>query len=37
KNADIKSGSDGIYVHSDLYLALRINKSKQIADEDGQG
>ncbi len=36
KNADIKSGSDGIYVHSDLYLALRINKSKQIADEEAQ-
>jgi len=37
KNADIKSGSDGIYVHSDLYLALRINKSKQIADKEAQG
>ena len=31
--ADIKSGSEGIYVHSDLYLALRRNQSKQIADE----
>ena len=29
EKADIKSGSDGIYVHSDLYLALRINQSKQ--------
>jgi high affinity sulfate transporter 1 len=36
KNTDIKSGSDGIYVHSDLYLALRINKSKQTADEETQ-
>jgi len=29
KKAEIKSGNDGIYVHSDLYLALRINQSKQ--------
>lgn len=35
--ADIKSGNDGIYVHSDLYLALRINQSKQKADEVIQG
>jgi high affinity sulfate transporter 1 len=27
--AGIKSGSEGIYIHSDLYLALRINQSKQ--------
>lgn len=25
---DIKSGTEGIYVHSDLYLALRINQRK---------
>lgn len=31
--AEIKSGNEGIYVHSDLYLALRINHSKhQTAD-----
>tara|TARA_R110002167_G_scaffold130383_1_gene313819 strand:- start:69 stop:1733 length:1665 start_codon:yes stop_codon:yes gene_type:complete len=30
EKADIKSGSDGIYVHSDLYLALRINQGKQM-------
>jgi MFS superfamily sulfate permease-like transporter len=28
EKADIKSGSDGIFIHSDLYLALRINQSK---------
>lgn len=33
EKADIKSGSDGIYVHSDLYLALRINQSRQVTDE----
>ena len=31
--AEIKSGNEGIYVHSDLYLALRINQSKQIVAE----
>jgi high affinity sulfate transporter 1 len=30
--ADIKSGNEGIYVHSDLYLALRINQSKHQAE-----
>lgn len=31
--AEIKSGNEGIYVHSDLYLALRINHSiHQTAD-----
>jgi hypothetical protein len=34
EKADIRSGSDGIYVHSDLYLALRINQSKQVTDEE---
>jgi hypothetical protein len=34
EKADIKSGRDGIYVHSDLYLALRINQSKQVTDEE---
>lgn len=33
KKADIKSGTEGIYVHSDLYLALRRNQSAQIVDE----
>lgn len=33
KKADIKSGTEGIYVHSDLYLALRRNQSTQIVDE----
>lgn len=31
--AEMKSGSDGIFIHSDLYLALRINQSKQAASE----
>ena len=30
---EIKSGSDGIYVHSDLYLALRRNQSKPAVEE----
>lgn len=30
EKAGIKSGSDGIFVHSDLYLALRINQSTQL-------
>jgi high affinity sulfate transporter 1 len=33
ERAEIKSGSDGIYVHSDLYLALRINQSKHKENE----
>jgi high affinity sulfate transporter 1 len=33
EKAEIKSGQEGIYVHSDLYLALRINQSKYITDE----
>jgi len=33
KKADIKSGNDGIFIHSDLYLALRINQSKRDADK----
>ena len=36
KTADIKSGNEGIYVHSDLYLALRINQAKQIATREEQ-
>jgi MFS superfamily sulfate permease-like transporter len=32
KKADIKSGNDGIFIHSDLYLALRINQSKRDTD-----
>jgi high affinity sulfate transporter 1 len=28
QKAEIKSGHEGIYVHSDLYIALRINQSK---------
>jgi hypothetical protein len=28
EKAEIKSGHEGICVHSDLYLALRINQSK---------
>ncbi len=28
EKAEIKSGSEGIFIHSDLYLALRINQSK---------
>ncbi|WP_172820656.1 SulP family inorganic anion transporter [Cognaticolwellia beringensis] len=35
-NAEIKSGSEGIYVHSDLYLALRINQAKQLAAKEVQ-
>ena len=31
--AEIKSGNDGIYVHSDLYLALRRNQSKAVIEE----
>ena len=27
------SGNEGIYIHSDLYIALTINKNKQHADE----
>jgi MFS superfamily sulfate permease-like transporter len=30
--AEIKSGHEGIYVHSDLYLALRMNQRKQITE-----
>ena len=33
KKAEIKSGSDGIYVHSDLYLALRRNKKSTVDEE----
>ena len=36
KTAEIKSGNEGIYVHSDLYLALRINQAKQIAAREEQ-
>ncbi len=36
KKADIQSGNEGIYVHSDLYLALRINQSKQLAAQESQ-
>jgi high affinity sulfate transporter 1 len=32
EKAEIKSGVDGIFVHSDLYLALRINQSKHESD-----
>tara|TARA_R110000744_G_scaffold7183_3_gene24595 strand:+ start:4860 stop:6581 length:1722 start_codon:yes stop_codon:yes gene_type:complete len=35
-NAEIKSGSEGIYVHSDLYLALRINQAKQLAAKEAK-
>jgi MFS superfamily sulfate permease-like transporter len=34
--AEIKSGNEGIYVHSDLYLALRINQAKQLAEREEQ-
>jgi len=33
KRAEVTSGSEGIYVHSDLYLALRKNQSKQVDDQ----
>lgn len=33
EQAGIKSGSEGIYIHSDLYLALRINQSKLNQDD----
>ena len=36
RTAEIKSGTEGIYVHSDLYLALRINQAKQIAAREEQ-
>lgn len=36
KTSDIKSGNEGIYVHSDLYLALRINQAKQITAREEQ-
>ena len=36
KTTDIKSGNEGIYVHSDLYLALRINQAKQITAREEQ-
>jgi high affinity sulfate transporter 1 len=29
----MKSGSEGIYIHSDLYIALKINKNKLNTDE----
>lgn len=29
----MKSGNEGIYIRSDLYLALKVNQSKQAADE----
>lgn len=32
EKAEIKSGHEGIYVHSDLYLALRMNQNKQITE-----
>lgn len=31
--AGIKSGKDGIYIRSDLYLALRVNKSKHATEQ----
>ncbi|TWX55795.1 SulP family inorganic anion transporter [Colwellia hornerae] len=34
EKAEIKSGHEGIYVHSDLYLALRMNQKKQITEEN---
>ncbi|ARD45899.1 SulP family inorganic anion transporter [Colwellia sp. PAMC 21821] len=34
--AEIRSGNEGIYVHSDLYLALRINQAKQLAAKEAQ-
>ena len=36
KKAEIKSGSDGIYVHSDLYLALRRNQKTKVVEETTQ-
>jgi hypothetical protein len=33
KKAGMKTGSEGIFIHSDLYLALRINQSKHKANE----
>nr|WP_280925465.1 SulP family inorganic anion transporter [Shewanella holmiensis] len=29
----MKSGNEGIYIRSDLYLALKVNQSKQAADD----
>ncbi|KXI29695.1 SulP family inorganic anion transporter [Paraglaciecola hydrolytica] len=33
KQVGMTSGSDGIYIHSDLYIALEINKNKQNTDK----
>jgi high affinity sulfate transporter 1 len=32
EKAEIKSGTDGIYVHSDLYIALRRNQKKEAVE-----